>query len=205
MLVAKCITRLCADVVQYQRVCATSAFVTPSVDSCMCEKPPVGEVGSVPGTRAGLVPPVWLYASTSSQHVPSAYSRYALLSTTPLSVVTSATPVGHHGVGVGVGVDAGGGAVKSTCRGGIAAVGPSLVPGGLKAKQVHVARAEHSRWQASTVSTAMDKVAPGSSAPSASRQRPSPSARIGISQGRHAAPGREIEGCASGHAAGWLT
>ena len=36
-LVVKCITRLCADVVQCQRVCATSAFVTPSVDSCICE------------------------------------------------------------------------------------------------------------------------------------------------------------------------
>ena len=37
LLVAKCITRLCADVVQCQRVRATSAFATPSVDSCICE------------------------------------------------------------------------------------------------------------------------------------------------------------------------
>ena len=75
LLVAKSITRPCAVVAQYQRVCCTSASATPSADSWTCEKPLVGEVGSVSGTRAGLVPPAWLYASTSSQHVPSTHSR----------------------------------------------------------------------------------------------------------------------------------
>jgi len=37
LLVVKSITRSCADAVQCQRVCATRAFVPPSVDSCICE------------------------------------------------------------------------------------------------------------------------------------------------------------------------
>ena len=62
----------------------------------MCEKPSVGDVGNASGTRVGLVPPAWLYARTSSQHAPSAFSRYTPCRTTPLAVVTSVTPDAHH-------------------------------------------------------------------------------------------------------------
>ena len=52
-------------------------------------------MGNVSYTRSTFSSPAWAYASTSSQHAPSTYSRYTPLSTAPLLAVTSVVPVSH--------------------------------------------------------------------------------------------------------------